>query len=102
MNLPGYVDVNRWVGQDAEPLDPAAMQFGARLAPADAGDCSGCLFRGQKSKVCMAAGAAARRAGLPDCEDQDAETGRTFVYHQIKNDPRQMRIVTEGNNGRNE
>lgn len=86
-----YVDVARWVGNTAEPLDPGAMQYRARPA-AGVRDCSGCVFKGQKAAVCTAAGAAARLAGMPDCEDSDAKTGRTFVYYLIQTDPRQLDI----------
>lgn len=59
----GYIDLVRWLDNDAAPLDPAAMQYRARLADEDARDCTGCLFRGQASKVCKAAasGRPARR-----------------------------------------
>lgn len=90
MKASGFVDVARWVGNTAEPLDPGAMQFRARAATG-VRDCSGCVFKGQRSRVCKAAGAAARLAGLPDCEDSDS-TGRTFVYYLIQTDPRQLRI----------
>ncbi len=89
----GYVALARWLSNDAEPLDPSAMQYRA-VAATGVDGCTGCLFKGQKSKVCMAAGTAARLARMPDCEDRDADTGRTFVYVLIKTDPRQMRIAT--------
>jgi len=87
------VAVDEWLGNDAPPLDPAAMQFRA-VAATGVDGCTGCAFKGQKSKVCTAAGAAARLARIPDCEERDTETGRTFVYVLIKTDPRQMRIET--------
>ena len=85
------VAVDEWLGQGAAPLDPAAMQYRARVAEKDAGDCASCVLRGQTSKVCKAAGIAAQLAGMPDCEDKD-ETGRTFVYVLAKLDPRQLPI----------
>jgi hypothetical protein len=91
MNL-HLVAVDEWLGTGAAPLDPATMQYRARVADKDTGDCAGCLFRGQASKVCKAAAIAAQRAGINDCDDRDAETGRSFVYVLIKTDPRQMRI----------
>lgn len=91
MNL-RLVEVDRWLGNDAPPLDPSAMQFRAVLSAKDAGDCAGCVFRGQASKVCKAAAIAAQRAGIKDCDERDDETGRTFVYTLTKLDPRQLPI----------
>lgn len=70
------------------------MQFRA-VAATGIDSCSGCVFKGQKSKVCIAAGNAARLARIPDCEDRDAASGKTFIYILTKSDPRQLRIVTE-------
>lgn len=91
----GLVAVSDWLGQADAPLEPSTMQYQARIADKDAGDCAGCVFKGQKANVCMAACAAARLAGIPDCEDRDPETGRTFVYTLTKTDPRQLRIDQE-------
>lgn len=88
------VELARWLGNGADPLDPAAVQYRAKPARG-ARSCAGCLFKGQKAAICKAAGAAARLAGMPDCEDSDAVTGRTFVYYEIELDPRQQRIATE-------
>ncbi|WP_267690960.1 hypothetical protein [Massilia antarctica] len=88
----GFVEVHRWLGQVSAPLDPAAMQFRAKLAAVGAGDCAGCLFRGQAAKVCEAAARAAQLAGLKDCDERDTETGRTFVYTLAALDPRQLAI----------
>lgn len=90
---PHLVAVDEWLGTGAAPLDPAAMQYRA-VAATGVDPCTGCLFKGQKSKVCIAAGTLARLAGMPDCEESDTATGRTFVYVLIKTDPRQMRIAT--------
>lgn len=92
--MKGFVALSRWLGNDAPLLDPNAMQFRAVLAPKDAGDCAGCAFRGQASKICKVAALAAQRAGIKDCDEHDDETGRTFVYVLTKTDPRQMRIET--------
>lgn len=85
------IALDDWLGT-TEPIDPTAMHYRAKLAAEDAGACAGCCFRGQLSKVCKAASAAAVRAGLPDCDDVDRETGRTFVYVLIPIDPRQAII----------
>lgn len=85
-------DLSRWLGQDAEPLDPEKLQYRSAPAQKGAGDCAGCAFRGQMPKVCKAANAAAVRAGWSDCDDKDPETGRTFVYHLVPVDPRQISI----------
>lgn len=90
---PHLVEVSQWVGVDAAPLDPAAMQYRAALAVAGAGDCAGCCFKGQASKVCKAACAAAVRAGMPDCDERDTATGRTFIYVLVQIDPRQTSII---------
>ncbi len=72
------------VGMD-EPLDPATMRYKASAAIPDRPDCSGCVFRGQRSKVCKEATRLALRADLPDCDDG-------FVYVAIPVDPRQLTI----------
>jgi hypothetical protein len=89
------------VGQ-AEPLDPSKMQY--RSVPAvvwvsrkDAlkseRACNQCIFKGQKSKVCVQAGQLARLAGHNDCEDRDTETDKTFIYELVPTDPRQLTIA---------
>lgn len=93
MTTPHLVDVTQWLGQGAAPLDPASMQYRAKPAAEGAGDCAGCCFRGQTSKVCKAASAAAVRANMPDCDDRDSETGRSFVYVLVQIDPRQANIT---------
>lgn len=93
MPAPHLVEVAQWLGQDAAPLDPAAMQYRAKPAAPGAGDCAGCCFKGQASKVCKAACSAAVRADLPDCDDRDSETGRTWVYVLAQADPRQTSIL---------
>ncbi len=70
------------------------MQYRA-VAATGADPCTGCEFKNQKVSVCKKAGALARLARMPDCEEKDVETGRTFVYVLIKTDPRQLRIITE-------
>lgn len=86
------VDLHGWLG-GAEPLDPSSMQYRARLAPEGLNNCSGCIFRGQRSKVCKEAGAAAVRAGQPDCDDQDPETRRTYIYQLVPVDARQLDLT---------
>lgn len=88
------------VGQ-AEPLEPALMQYRAALAPVwiarndrkPERACSGCLFKGQKSKVCVQAGTAARLAGMPDCEERDVESDKTHIYVLVQTDPRQLDLT---------
>lgn len=88
------------VGQ-AEPLDPSTMQYRATPAkiwlarndPKPERACQQCIFKGQKSKVCVQAGHLARLSGQPDCEDRDTETGKTFIYVNIEVDGRQLSIV---------
>jgi hypothetical protein len=87
------------IGQ-APPLDPSTMQYRATPAkvwiarndkkPERA--CSGCLFKGQKSKVCVQAGQLACLAGFPDCEERDTESDKTFIYIPIPIDERQLTI----------
>lgn len=81
----------------AEPLEPGKIRFRAVLArvwlplktdkPERA--CNGCVFKGQRAKVCVQACAVARLAGMPDCEERDTATGRTFIYELVPVDPRQ-------------
>lgn len=87
------------VGQD-EPVDPSQIQFRAvpALVWAPRKDehpdraCRGCLFKGQKSKVCVQAGQVARLASMPDCEERDTETDKTFIYIAIPVDERQLTV----------
>jgi len=82
-----------------EPIDPSSIQYRAvpaRVkAPKDQPDraCAGCLFKGQRNKVCVQAGQLARVAGMPDCEDVDQATGKTFIYLARETDPRQLSII---------
>jgi hypothetical protein len=92
MSSSRFVDVHRWVGQGAAPLDPATMQFRARLADEGARDCAGCVFKGQNWRVCMAAAALAVKAGSVDCDQRDDKTRRTHVYFVPLADVRQMSI----------
>lgn len=81
------------------PVDPASMQFKAvpakLKAPRGEADkaCQACIFKGQLNKVCVQAGQIARLAGLPDCEDIDPATGKTYVYQLRDTDPRQIDLV---------
>jgi hypothetical protein len=69
------------VGLD-DPVEPAAMRFRAKPGKS----CSGCLFKGQRARVCAEATRIALRAELPDCDDG-------FVYVPILTDPRQLTIA---------
>jgi len=73
------------VGTD-DPLDPATMRYKAAAAIPDRPDCSGCVFRGQRSKVCKEAARLALRAGLPDCDSG-------HIYVAVPIDSRQLTIV---------
>jgi len=97
----GCTPLANLIGQ-ADPLDPAEMKY--RAAPArvwvsknealeSERACSGCVFKGQKSKVCVQAGQLARLAGHNDCEDRDTETDKTFIYELVPTDPRQLTIA---------
>ena len=95
------IALSDWLG-DAEPLDPAAMQYRAAPAavrvarndPKPERACAGCLFKGQKSKVCVQAGQLARLAGFPDCEERCPTTDKTFIYVAVPIDTRQL--IVEG------
>ena len=69
-------------------LDPARIQFAAKLRPValldeDDDPCRGCLFVREHSSVCHKAEAEALKGGLPSCEDG-------HVYVAVKIDPRQV------------
>lgn len=95
------IALSDWLG-DAEPMDPATMQYRAvpaliwlaRNDPKPERACQGCLFKGQKSKVCVQAGQLARLAAFQDCEERDVATGKTFIYVAVELDPRQ--VIIEG------
>lgn len=96
MEMTALVDL---IGQ-APPLDPSTMQYRATPAkiwlarndPKPERACSGCIFKGQKSKVCVQAGHLARMSGQPDCEERDTETDKTFIYQLIPIDERQLTL----------
>lgn len=75
------VAVSDWLGHHGEPLEPSAMQF--TIKPATS--CRGCLFNGQRSRVCNRAVEVAQRAELPHCEEG-------FIYVTRESDPRQLTI----------
>jgi len=88
------------VGMD-DQLDPAEMKY--RAAPArvwvskhealeSERACSGCVFKGQKAKVCVQASQLARLAGFADCEDRCPDTDKTWIYVEVPTDPRQVVI----------
>lgn len=79
----------------AEPLDPASMQFRAKLADPERTHCSGCLFRGQRSIICNMAAQVAQRAGMNDCDERDPDTGRSFIYVTVEMDARQLDLVQQ-------
>lgn len=74
------------------PVDPALMQFKAVSARKHR-SCSGCLFDGQRVKVCREACEIARRANLPDCDDIDPMTNKSLIYVLRETDPRQIDLV---------
>lgn len=87
---------SQWCGDWAAPIDANAIQFTAIAAP-QPGECTGCMFRTQRSAVCDQAVAIASDLGLPACTPC---TGSTFIYVvDRKTDPRQMRVTQEVNHG---
>jgi hypothetical protein len=56
----------------------------------EANGCTGCLFDGCRSAVCMEAAHQAQRAGQPDCDDK-APAGGNYVY--VEADPRQAELL---------
>jgi hypothetical protein len=97
------------VGMD-EPMYPDRLQYRSTPArvwvarndkhPEKA--CAGCMFKGQKAKVCVQAGEVARRAGHRDCEERDVESDRTFIYVEVECDPRQIDLTEIGRSSANE
>lgn len=73
-------------------IDPSMLQYRA-IAARKLRSCSGCLFDGQRVKVCREACEIAKRAGLPDCDDIDPATGKTYVYTLRETDSRQLSII---------
>lgn len=73
--------------------DPKTMIFATRLRPRAMLDdldeeCVGCIFEKERSSVCHAAGAEAKRRGLDDCE-------AGFIYVAVAVDPRQTDLFKE-------
>ncbi|OEZ46306.1 hypothetical protein JAB1_52050 [Janthinobacterium sp. MP5059B] len=80
---------DKWRGERAEPVDPAAVRFKAREA--EAVNCEGCLFE-QSFGVCATAAALAMANGQPDCEKR-APGGMTYIYVLDQSDPRQIDLI---------
>lgn len=76
-----YIALADYVGA-AEPLDATAVAFVAKPGTS----CRSCVFNGQRSHVCRAAGEEAQRRGVPDCDDG-------FVYVRKEIDARQLSLV---------
>lgn len=74
------------------PIDPATLQFKA-IAARKHRSCSGCLFDGQRVKVCREACEIAKKAGILDCDDVDPVTGKSMIYMLRETDPRQISIM---------
>lgn len=74
------------------PIDPAKLQFKA-VAARKHRSCSGCLFDGQRVKVCREACEIAKKAGILDCDDVDPTTGKSMIYQLREVDSRQIDLV---------
>lgn len=88
-----FVDVHKWVGQDAAPLDPESMQYRSRLVDEGARRCTGCAFNGQNWRICVKAAALAVKASMHDCDDIDEKTQQSFVYILVEQDARQQSLI---------
>ena len=98
--MKGYTALASLVGS-AEALDPSEMQYRAKTALVWVSKrealqseraCNGCIFKGQRAKVCVQAGLLARLAGQHDCEERDTVSDMTFIYQLIPIDERQLTI----------
>jgi hypothetical protein len=98
------IEVDRWLGQSGAEMNPSEMQFRAvpakvwvssREALESERACVGCIFKGQKSKVCIQAAQLARLSGQPDCEERDTETDKTFIYVIVPQDVRKLDLTKE-------
>lgn len=81
----------KWEGETATPVMPAEIRFKATAAP-EQGECDGCIFCGQLSKVCFQAADIAVANGDIDC-DQLLPDGRSVIYVLDKSDPRQLNLL---------
>lgn len=76
----GMIAIVDFIGA-AEPLNPAHVPFVSRPGAT----CRGCLFHGNRSAVCRAAGEEAARRAITDCENG-------VVYVAPVADNRQLKI----------
>jgi hypothetical protein len=65
-------------------MDPATIMFAA--VAAKKGCCACCLFENERSTVCHAAGAEAKRRGVEDCE-------AGYIYVLVERDARQLDLI---------
>lgn len=80
---------DKWRGERAEPINPAATRFKAQEAAA--ASCDGCLFE-RSYGVCSAAAALAVANYQPDCADR-SPAGKTYIYVLDKSDPCQLDLI---------
>lgn len=83
---------DKWRGERAEPVSPAAVRFKALEAAAPS--CEGCLFE-RSYGVCSTAAALAVANDQPDCDDR-SPAGKTYIYVLDKSDPRQLDMLGPG------
>lgn len=80
---------DKWRGERAEPIDPAAVRFKAQEALA--ASCAGCLFE-RSFGACATAATLAAANDHPDCDDR-SPGGMTYIYVLDKSDPRQLDLI---------
>ena len=94
----GFTAIDEFLDSNAEPIDPSTLQYLAVPAWVIVNDkkperaCHGCMFEGQRYGICAEASRLAVTAGIKDCEELDAETGRTSIYVKAEIDVRQLTI----------
>lgn len=81
----------KWQGDTAAPINPTEVRFKAAPAP-EQGECTGCIFCGQRSSVCFQAAEIAVAGGGVDC-DVALPDGQTVIYVADTSDPRQMALL---------
>lgn len=87
----GLIEVDRWLGLRGDEIIPASLSFIAVERQGEPGNCRGCVFSGQRHRVCVAACELAVRCNMPDC-DSPTDPGKRIIYVAPPNDPRQHKL----------
>lgn len=86
--MSALVAVTDWLSLRGDEIIPASLSFIAVERQGEPGNCRGCVFSGQRHRVCVAACELAVRCNMPDF-DSPTDPGKRIIYVAPPHDPRQ-------------